>query len=68
VQIKGKEQLTAFLAENPVTIVEFYANWCGHCKNLAPEYKGAATELKPLGLKIAAIDTELEGNKELASE
>ena len=38
-------------------LVEFYAPWCGHCKNLAPEWKIAGETFQPGDdIIIAAID------------
>lgn len=44
------------MASNDHWLVEFYAPWCGHCKNLAPHWEEAATTLKSQNVKLGAVD------------
>ncbi|XP_040892268.1 protein disulfide-isomerase A2 [Toxotes jaculatrix] len=56
------------LSENQYLLVEFYAPWCGHCKQLEPLYAEAAGKLKEEqpAMRLAKVDATEE--KELAEE
>ncbi|MCJ1482741.1 hypothetical protein MMC06_002907 [Schaereria dolodes] len=61
-QVDGKSYDKLIAKSNLVSIVEFYAPWCGHCKNLKPAYEKAAKSLKDLA-QVAAINCDDEINK-----
>ncbi|CAO2816580.1 unnamed protein product [Amaranthus hypochondriacus] len=58
VVVLNKTNFDEVIQKNEYVMVEFYAPWCGYCKQLAPDYGDAATELKESGsiVVVAKVD------------
>ncbi|EEQ39901.1 protein disulfide isomerase family protein [Clavispora lusitaniae] len=57
VKLTAKE-FKSFLDENPLVLTEFFAPWCGYCKQLGPELSKAADILNETHpkIKVAQVD------------
>ncbi|KAF2873763.1 thioredoxin-like protein [Massariosphaeria phaeospora] len=49
-------------------LVEFFAPWCGHCKNLAPVYEELATTFQHATNKVTVAKVDADNHKDLGKK
>ena len=60
VKTNPSDLFTAFTGQKPI-FIDFYANWCGHCKTIAPEWEKLIKSVKEdksiQNLAIVAVES-----------
>lgn len=58
----NKEDFEKAVSASDVSVIDFYAEWCGPCKTLKPVLE----EVSEKGVKVYSVN--VDNNKELATE
>jgi thiol-disulfide isomerase/thioredoxin len=67
IQIASPGQLNDLLKSSRIVVADFYADWCGPCKQIAPLYEQLSTQLsRPNHITFVKVNTDTQ--KEIASQ
>ncbi|RKU41624.1 hypothetical protein DL546_004942 [Coniochaeta pulveracea] len=64
--ISSASELDGLLKKQKAVVVDFYADWCGPCKQIAPHYKTLAEKLSAQSKNITFAKVDTEVHKDIA--
>jgi thioredoxin-like negative regulator of GroEL len=66
-QISSSIQFSKLLSSNSYVIADFYADWCGPCKTIAPIFEQLATSHSQTG-RLAFAKVNVDGQPDIARQ
>jgi thioredoxin-like negative regulator of GroEL len=66
-QISSSSQFSKLLSSNSYVITDFYADWCGPCKAIAPIFEQLATSHSQPG-KLAFAKVNVDNSRDIAGQ
>ncbi|PTB67159.1 DUF1000-domain-containing protein [Trichoderma citrinoviride] len=67
IHITSKQQFDDLLSTSRIVVADFYADWCGPCKQIAPLYASLAEQISRPGL-LTFVKIDNDKNQDLAQE
>ncbi|KAM3141705.1 hypothetical protein pb186bvf_006310 [Paramecium bursaria] len=58
--------VNAAIKQYDFILLEFYAQWCGHCKEFAPQYQALAQRVKEIKINLQVAKLDAGGNEKQA--
>jgi thioredoxin 1 len=65
--ITSQSQLDKLLSGNAYVVADFYADWCGPCKMIAPIFQQLAKEHHSPG-RIQFVKIDVDGNRDVSGK
>lgn len=65
IHVNSPEHFTQVLSSNRIAVVDFYADWCGPCKAIAPIYEQLSAQLSRPGT-LAFTKVNVDSQKQIA--
>lgn len=58
-----EDNLAEIIANNPKTVVQYMASWCGNCRIMKPKFKKLATENEEIPFVLVDAEKFIESRK-----